>query len=406
MNILIVVDVYPPEISSAAHLMQDLAEGLKKRKHNVSVVTAKPKYYLEEGKKGNSLPRVINENGIKVIRIAAPPLHKTNFIIRGFSQLLLPFLFVSKIKKYINKPIDAVFVYSPPLTLGVTGAIVKRSYNARFILNLQDIFPQNAIDLGIFKNPILIKFFEWIEKKVYNAADFITFHSEGGKKWLIENKNISFEKIITLPNWTNPELFQNPNNPISFREKYHLDDKFVFLFPGIMGPAQGLDFLIETAKSVSDNKNILFLLVGDGTKKEKLKELVKHYDLNNVIFKPFVSRKNFPSLVNSSDVGIVCLSNQNQTPFVPGKLLNYLAAGKPVLAFLNKESDAFSLINKAECGYAVMAGDKKKAEEIVRKIYKEKDSLNKLGENGYKFFLQNLTLKSALDKIEEILDKK
>jgi len=93
-------------------------------------------------------------------------------------------------------------------------------------------------------------------------------------------------------------------------------------------------------------------------------------------------------------------------PFVPGKLLNYLAAGKPVLAFLNKESDAFSLINKAECGYAVMAGDKKKAEEIVRKIYKEKDSLNKLGENGYKFFLQNLTLKSALDKIEEILVQK
>jgi glycosyltransferase involved in cell wall biosynthesis len=402
MNILIIVDVYPPEISSAAHLMRDLAEGLNKRGHNVSVATTKPKYYLKEKEKSN-FKEVEYVNGVKVIRVSAPPLHKTNFIVRGISQLLLPFIFTSKIKKNIDKPLDAVFVYSPPLTLGLAGGMIKKKYNAKFILNLQDIFPQNAIDLGIFKNPVLVKFFEWIEKKVYKTADFITFHSEGGRKWLIENKNVPSQKIITLPNWINSEPFRNIKEPISFRKKYNLENKFVFLFPGIMGPAQGLDFLIETARRVSDNKDIVFLLVGDGMKKESLKKLVKDYDLDNVIFKPFVSQPEFPSLVKSFDVGIVCLSKKNKTPFVPGKLLSYLAAGKPILAFLNKESDAFSLIEKARCGYALTAGEEDKAEEAVRHIYREKDSLENLGKNGYNFFLQNFTLESALDKIEEIL---
>jgi colanic acid biosynthesis glycosyl transferase WcaI len=401
MNILIIVDVYPPEISSAAHLMRDLAEGLKKRGHNVSVATTKPKYYLKEKTKEN-FEKIEYVNGVKVIRIATLPLHKTNFITRGISQLMLPFVFTSKIKKNINN-LDAVFVYSPPLTLGLAGSMIKKKYKAKFILGLQDIFPQNAIDLGIFRSPLLVKFFERIEKRVYKAADFITFHSEGGRKWLIENKGIPPQKIITLPNWINPEPFQKIEKPIDFRKKYNLEDKFVFLFPGIMGPAQGLEFLIETARRVSDNKDIIFLLVGDGMKKESLEKLVKEYKLNNVVFKPFVSPEEFPSLVNDSDVGIVCLSKKNKTPFVPGKLLSYLAAGKPVLAFLNKESDSFTLIEKANCGYALVAEELEKAEELVRKMYREKKYLKNLGENGHTYFLENFTLESALNKIEKIL---
>src|SRR3990167_9738796 len=151
MKILIVADVYPPEVSSAANLMKELAEGLKKKGHNVWVVTAYPKYYLSKELEGQKFELFSDENGIKVIRVKTLPLKKVNFIIRGVSQLILPFLFFFKIKKYICEKLDVAIIYSPPLPLALVGVMIKRHYGAKFILNIQDLFPQNAIDLGVLK---------------------------------------------------------------------------------------------------------------------------------------------------------------------------------------------------------------------------------------------------------------
>ena len=178
-NILIAADVYPPEVSSAAHLMQELAEGLKKHGHNVWVVTSYPKHYLPKKFQEKVFDEFHEENGGKIIRVKTLPLHKVNFIIRGISQLLLPFLFFRRIKEYVNA-LDAAIVYSPPLPLALIGGMVKRKYGAKFILNLQDIFPQNAIDLGVlkgWKHKPAIWVFERIERKVYKTANKITFHS-------------------------------------------------------------------------------------------------------------------------------------------------------------------------------------------------------------------------------------
>src|SRR3989344_1743426 len=211
-NILVVADIYPPEISSAAHLMQEFAEGLQKKRHNVWVLTSYPKHYLPKELEGKTFNTCSEENGVKIIRVKILPLRKVNFFVRGISQLLLPFLFFHKAKKYITGNIDAVIVYSPPLPLAFVGSMVKRRYNAKFILLLEDIFPQNAIDLNILKGwkhwPV-VKLFEWIEKMVYKNADVVTFHSEGGRKFLIEKKGIPSEKIVTISNWVDIDFYQN-----------------------------------------------------------------------------------------------------------------------------------------------------------------------------------------------------
>lgn len=403
-NILIVADVYPPEISSAANLMSELAEGLKSRGHAVTVVTAYPRHYLNEAGRNKKFPLLSIENGIKVIRVKILPHHKVNFIIRGISQLTLPFLFFRQIKRLIQERIDVVFVYSPPLPLGLVGNLVKRRYGAKFILNIQDIFPQNAIDLGILKNKILIRFFERLEQKVYRQADKITFHSEGGRHFLIEKKGVPPEKIITLPNWIDARPFENLTKNISFRRDYNLNNKFIFLFAGIMGPAQGLDFLIDVARKVSDVKDIVFLLVGDGMERNKIEEMVKDYNLNNIAIKTFVSKEDYPYLVRDCDVGLVCLSVKNKTPFIPGKFLGYLAAGKPALAFLNKESDGFNLIKDAKCGYVVQAGDLVDAETAVRLMYRQKRTLNNLGQAGRNYLLAHLSAEVIFDKIEKLFN--
>jgi glycosyltransferase involved in cell wall biosynthesis len=107
-------------------------------------------------------------------------------------------------------------------------------------------------------------------------------------------------------------------------------------------------------------------------------------------------------LVKEADVGVVCLSSKNKTSFVPGKVLGYMAASRPIVAFLNKESDAFEIIKKAGCGYTTRAGEIDKAVEIIRKIYNEKSNLKKIGEAGFKYALNNLTIDVCLKKLEKL----
>lgn len=402
-NVLIVADVYPPEVSSASHLMSELANGLKKRGHNVFVATAYPRHYLtEEGKKEN-FPVLINENGIKVLRVKILPNHKVSFFIRGLSQLTLPWLFCRAIKKNIPEKIDSVFVYSPPLPMGLVGIMVKKRFGAKMILNLQDIFPQNAIDLGILKNRLIISFFEKMEKKIYRQADLVTFNSQGGRRFLIEKKGIPENKIITLFNWVDLNPYDSSTCDNSFRRQWGLESKFIFLFAGIMGPAQGLDFIIEVAKGVADLKEVVFLLVGEGMEKEKIKKMAEECNLKNIVLKPFVSKEEYPCLVKTADVGLVCLSIKNKTPFLPGKFLGYLAAQKPVLAFLNKESDGFSLINEADCGQGILAGDKEAAILTIRQFVGDPEKVSVLGINGRHYLENHFSAEVIFDKIEKIL---
>ena len=405
MNILLITDSYPPEIRSASHLMQELAEELVKRGHEITVVTSYPQYNLTQDFRDKVFEEFTVENNVNVIRIKTLPLHKVNYFIRGISQLALPYIFFLKIKQYIKNKIDVVIVYSPPLPLAITGLKVKKRYCARFILNVQDIFPQNAIDLGILKNSLLISFFERMERKIYDGADKITAHSENNMRFLIEKKQLDSDNVSILHNWIDITPYMNEKRTGFFRKEYGLDDKFIFLFAGVIGPSQGLDLIINAARKVREFENIVFLLVGDGTEKNNLIEMAESFSLTNVLFKPFVSKEEYPKLVKDADAGIVCLSNKNKTPVVPGKILGYMAASIPVVAFLNKESDGHIIIEDAKCGYSSASDDYKKAAEIITKIYRERGTLRTYGENGFKYVSSHFAKNICIDNLEKLFLK-
>lgn len=400
-NILIITDSYPPEIRSAAQLMKDLAVGLKNRGHNVWVATSYPKYNLVESEV-NTWPKIKEENGIKILRIKTLPHHKVGFIIRGIAQLLLPYIFFQEIKKNIKEKIDITIVHSPPLPLAITAYKVKKYFKAKYILNLHDIFPQNAMDLGILKNKLIIKFFERMERKVYQDSDLIVVPSDNHKQFLRKKRNILNEKIHVIHHWVDIKPFLELQKTGKYRELYNLKDKFIFLFGGIIGPSQGLDFIIKIANRVKENKDIVFLLVGDGLAKEGLMKMVKQLNLNNIIFKPFLSLAEYSELVKDCDIGIVSLTEKNTTPAVPAKLMNYMVLSFPVVAFLHKESDGLKIIQQAKCGYIMQGEDLEKAISIIKKIYTEKDKLKGLGNNGFQYALNNFTINVCLDKLEKL----
>lgn len=400
MNILLVTHFYPPEIRSASHLMQEMAAGLKERGHRISVVTTYPHNDLTAKSEKTAFDEYSIENSIDVIRIKTLPQFKVNYLLRGASQLISPYVYFKKIRRYLQK-IDIVIVYSPPLTLTIVGKMVKKKYNAKFILNLQDIFPQNAIDLGIMNNRTLIKLFEKIEKRAYLNADQIIVHSEGNKKLITVKRNIKNNKVAVIPNWIDLSSYANAKKTGRFRETYGLDNKFVFLFAGIIGPSQGLDLIITLASNLREIPEICFLLVGDGSEKEKLIKETNKKQLTNMHFKPVVSKKDYPELVKDVDVGLVCLSSKNKTPVVPGKILGYMAASIPIIAFLNKESDGHKLIRDAKCGYTAVSDNEDVILKTILRIYQERESLSQYGKNGLTYAMAHFEKNICMDNLEK-----
>ena len=404
MNIVLIADSYPPEIRSVSLMMQELAEDLVSRGHSVTVVTYWPRYNLSADAKKIKFKSLSIENNISVIRVKAPPHHNVNFIMRGISELISPFLFWKSIKKFIKQKVDSVVVYISPLPLALLGSKVKKKYNSRFLLNIQDIFPQNAIDLGILKNDFLIRLFEYIEKKAYRCADKITSHTESSRKFLIKKKQVPPDKISIVHNWIDIDSYINARKTDLFKKKYGLKDKFIFLFAGIIGPSQGLDLIVKVANELREMSDVCFLFVGDGSKIGALHEMVDLYGLKNVVFKDFVSIEEYPNLVKDADVGLVCLSSRNKTPVVPGKILGYMAASIPVVAFLNKESDGHILIKEAGCGYSIASdASTEEISNLILQIYNEKDKLKQYGENGFRYVSRHFTKSSCIDNLIKLI---
>jgi len=403
-SILLITDPYPPQLYSISLMMQQLAEKLVVRGNNVTVVTPWPANNLPTEAKQMDFSVFSKKNGVHIIRVKTPPLHTANFVIRGISQLLLPYLFWGKIKKYCKFKIDAVLVYSPPLPLAILGNKIKKRFGARYILNIQDIFPQSPIDLGVMKNKILIKYFEYMENRAYQYADKITSHTITSRKYLIENKKIPPDKIYYIPNWIDINPYLNVRRTNSFRKKLGLENKFVILFGGVVGRSQGLDLIIKAANILKNENDIRFLIVGEGIEKSRLKKIADEYSLGNIVFHTFISQEIYPELVKESDVGLVCLSNMNKTPVIPGKMWGYMAAAIPIVAFLNKESDGHVLIKEAECGYSIVSdASPEEAKEVIIKIFNEKGKLKQYGENGHRYVLKHFTKDGCMDNLIKLL---
>lgn len=401
-HILLITDSYPPEIRSASHLMLELAEELTHRGHQVIVVTCWPQYNLDPNNK-QTFSEVMTENGVRVIRMKHLAHHKVNFIIRGVAQLILPYLFIRKIKQYVREKIDAVIVYSPPLPLAFVGAWAKKKWGAKNILNVQDLFPQNAIDLGVLKNKTIIRFFQWMEKWNYQHADVVTTHSLGNRDLLAKLYPDVKDKIKILHNWVDVAAHQNEMMQKDFRTLYALHNKFVAVFAGVIGPSQNLDILIDAAMQLQHLNDLCFLIVGDGSEKQKLIDKASKNNLNNVVFKDFISREEYGDLLKACDVGLVSLSSKNKTPVVPGKILGYMAAGLPVVAFLNQESDGHSVLKNAACGYSVISDDLSQIVSVITHTYENKHQCKSLGESGLMYVKNNFSKESCVSEMEAFL---
>jgi glycosyltransferase involved in cell wall biosynthesis len=404
MNVLVLTTTFPPEVRSAALLMWELAESMVRRGHKVTVITAPP----EEGGEGRRigpvcLPYVEDRSGVRVVRVPTLAIHRTHApaFLRGIGQILNALAYL--IAALWVKEVDVSLAYSPPLALGIVGAVLHRLKGIPHVLNVQDLVPQYAIDLGILKNRALIRALKWVEWTVYRNVQQITVHSRGNAEYMVR-EGVPPSKVAVVPNWVDTRLIQPRARETAYREKAGLQGKFVVLFAGMLGFAQDLDTVIEAGAFLRSHPDIVVLIVGEGVEKERLREKARGLGLENIRFMPAVSSAEYPEVVASADLCLATLQKSLRCPVVPSKLLGYMAAGRPIVASFPEGGDAPRVLREAACGVCVPAGEPEQLARAIIAASGNPDECRARGENGRRFVEAHHDREVVMSLYESVFD--
>jgi len=379
-----------PDVSQNANIYTDLAMEFVKNKHQVYVAAP------NNSKRQTSLK---NEGGSNVLRIKTLKLFNVNPISKGFANVLLPHQFKKAIKHYFHGiKFDVVISPTPPISFTKLVSYIKKRDNAKSYLILRDIFPQNAKDLGLIKNPLIFNYFRRQEKLCYKISDHIGCMSPGNIDYVMKhNPEADKSKLHSLPNWLDVKEYKVSD--VDYKAKYGLKDKFIAIFGGNIGVPQKLDFLLELAKEFLADQNIVFLIIGNGTEKNRIKTIVKKQNLTNVIVRDRLPRKDYEELVKQCDIGLVNLSDKFTIPNFPSRTLAYFQAKLPVLAAIDKNTDYGKILDEAQAGLWSVTGDLKPYKDNFHKLYGDLSYRKKLGENGYQYLKKNLSAEKTYTRI-------
>ena len=347
------------------------------------------------------------KNGIHMLHVRTGNVTgMVSLIEKGLAQLSIEPIFIKAIKKYYsNVKFDLVMYSTPPITFCNAIEYVKRRDNAKTYLLLKDIFPQNAVDIGMMsKSGIkghLYKFFRNKEKKLYGLSDYIGCMSPANVEYVKQNNpEIDNYRVEVCPNCIEVvDKSINAEERRSIRKKYDSPlEKKVFVYGGNLGKPQGIDFLIECLHSQENSKDNYFLIVGDGTEYGKIEEFVKSSNQNNIRLMKRLPQEDYDTMVGACDVGMIFLDHRFTIPNFPSRVLSYMQAKIPVLACTDPNTDIGKIIEEAGFGSWCESNDVNGFVECVNKIMqiqsvaeKEWNYLNKYysTRNGYDIIMKH-----------------
>lgn len=405
MRILLMSAYFPPDTGSAAHLFYELGVALTRRGHDVAVITSFPGYHAQGDLSRYRRRLWLNETldeGIHVARVAVPHLFRDTPIRRGLWQFTCSASFALR-GLVLSRP-DVVVMYSPPLPLGLAAWTFRLLRGIPFVLNVQDLFPQSAIDLGVLSNSLLIWFFEGLERFLYRRADHITVHSAGNREHVVAH-GAHPGRVTVIRNWIDTDFIRPGERFNGFSREHGLDDRFVVSFAGVIGYSQDVDVILEAADLLRGYAEIHFLVVGDGVEKARLEDKAQGMRLSNVQFLPMQPRQRYADVLHASDVSLATLRAEVATPVVPSKILSVMAAGRPVVASMNLDGDAPRLIEEAQCGYALPPGNPQALADAVLSLYRDAALRERLGRNGRRYAEQHLSAQAGAERYIQLFGR-
>mgnify|MGYP001556496645 CR=1 FL=1 len=301
---------------------------------------------------------------------------------------------------------DVVIVTSPPLFVGLSGYIISVFKRIPFVFEVRDLWPESAIDTGVLTNKWIIKMAFWFEKFIYKKAKLINVLTPAFYDSLKNEKHIPEEKLIMIPNASDFSLSEElllTFDRNDFRKKMALDGKFVITYVGAHGVANHLQQVLQAGKKLEDTR-VLFLLIGQGMEKEKLKKMAVDMNVNNVRFIDAVPKKEVFKFILASEMGASVLKRVDTFKTVySNKTFDYMSCKKPVLMAIDGVSR--ELVEAAACGVYIEPENIEEYNTNIRTYLNDEGRLKKEGDNGYQYaknhFDRDVLAKKYLQEIKD-----
>ena len=377
------------------NIYTDLLRTFRDKGHNLYIVSP-----MEKRKKQPT--RLIYEDEVSILKLRIGNIQKTNNMFeKGLSILTVEQLAISGIKKYFsNVKFDLVLYSTPPITFAKVIDFVKKRDNAKSYLLLKDIFPQNAIDIGIINKKgvtaFIYKFFRKKEKRLYQISDYIGCMSKANVDYLLNhNPELPASKVHINPNSFEVEAIDTDANfKNEIYEKYNIPkNATTFIYGGNLGKPQCISFVIDCLKANVFKDDRYFVICGSGTEYDKLYSFIESDKPSNVLLLDELSSKEYKNFVKAFDVGLIFLDHRFTIPNFPSRILSYMEAKLPVLACTDKNTDIGNTIKNGNFGWWCESNN---VADFTQKIELAINSdLELLGENAYSYLLNNFTVDSS-----------
>lgn len=426
-KILIYAHYYFPDVASTGQILKELAEGML-GEFKVTVICVVPSYsgvIEKEYKQQNYY--VENINGVKLLRVRVPEFKKNDKISR--IKNILSYFIRAILITFMIGPQDFVFSISqPPILGGLLGVLGKWIKRAKFIYNIQDFNPEQTIAVEYSKNRLVLKIMMVLDKFSCKHSNLvITVGRDLVQRMDIRFKNRNTPKTIMINNWIDEKniypLSSENEKIVTFRKEFGLENKFVIMYSGNIGLYYDLENLIKVLKSfrkgythsgiweegpkTADGRDVVFAFIGAGSVLDNLVSYVKKHQFENIIFIPYQDKENLIYSLNAGDVHWCINAKGIKGVSVPSKAYGIMAVAKPILGVLEKGTEIRCLIEDTCCGICCDPGEYEKVKENIRWFIKNAstDKIEKMGENGRNYLVNNLSKDEAIRKYKEAILK-
>jgi len=390
MNLLVLCPHFAPDVAPTGEVMTQITEQLARRGHHLHVVTSLPWYQhhaIESGWTGQMVRHEDTDWG-RITRVHPFPTDKGNIPARalafgGFTALTGLAGLVSR-----GRP-QAVLAMSPPLTLGAAGWAVARRHRVPFVFNIQDVFPDVAVEVGAITNAKVIAAASWLERETYLRADAVTVLSDD----LADNVAAKIagrrgeagraEKVRVIPNFIDTEWIRPGERENDYRREHGLQGKTVVMYAGNVGFSQSLDLMIAAATHLAHDPQVVFVINGGGSARPTLERAAA--GLPNVRFVDMAPKSRLPEVVAAADLHVVPLRAGLARSSVPSKLYTILAAGRPVVASVDAGTEVARTVERAGAGLAVAPDDPEAFTKAIERLIYAPGESEAMGAAGRRF---------------------
>ncbi|MBR1578196.1 MAG: glycosyltransferase family 4 protein [Bacteroidales bacterium] len=361
-------------------------------------------YVVNPRERGSAEASGLSEiDGVKILGVRTLKLQKTNVIEKGVGQVLVESQFKAAIRKYLSDiRFDLILYTTPPITFpNLIGSLRKANPGARTYLLLKDIFPQNAVDLGMFsEGSFLYKYFRRKEQKLYRHSDVIGCMSPANVDYVLKhNPDIDPSKVEVNPNsiaLVPSRVSQNEREAVLSRYSIPLD-KPVLIYGGNLGKPQGIGFLMQCLEANADRNDCHFVVVGAGTELPKLKQWHATRKPTAVSVMNALPKRDYDILVRSCDVGLIFLDHRFTIPNFPSRLLSYLEYRMPVLVATDSCSDMGPIAQQGGFGFWCESNSVDAFNAILEKMLRS-DRLT-MGEKGFRYLEDHYLVENTYNTI-------